>query len=107
MAYRGGQAGRWPAGVAGAAGARTAAQPDTTPGAAGVPLDQRQGSAPIRFGLWPLDTRGGSEPDRAEVWYLPRPYRDRGAARQAQSDAAKATATGVSARSRSHRTVAA
>src|SRR5664279_3165226 len=88
-----------------AAGAGTAAQPDATAGTAGVSLDQRQGPTPIRPGLRPVDTVGRGGVARAEVRHPAWPHGGRGTARQAESDTAKAAATGVSARSAGDRTV--
>src|SRR5437764_2591544 len=71
--------------------------PDTEAGTASVPLDQRQGPAPIRTGLRPVDTISGGGPDRAKVRHQIWRYGGWGAARQAQPDTAEPAATGISA----------
>src|SRR4029077_1559419 len=84
-----------------------AAPPDTGAGTASVPLDQRQGPAPIRAGLRPVDAISGGGPDRAKVRHQIGPYGGRWTARQAPPDTTEAAATGISARSGGDRAVAA
>src|SRR3954465_9254071 len=54
--------------------ARPAPPADPGAGTASVPLDQRQGPAPIRTGLRPVDTISGGGPDRAQVRHQIGPY---------------------------------
>src|SRR4029453_15965137 len=59
---------------------------DTWAGTASVPLDQRQGPAPIRTGLRPVDAISGGGPDRAKVRHQIGPYGGWWTADQGQPD---------------------
>ena len=86
---------------------RSAAQAHASAGASGVSLDQRTRSAPVRIGLRVVDARHRCHVDRAEVRRATRRDSGRHIAGQARADAAEAAATGLSARWRCHRTLAA
>src|SRR4051794_40565923 len=84
----------------------TAAHADAAPGAAGVWLDQRPRPAPVWAGLRAVDAHRGGRPDRAQIGHQAGRDGDRRLARQARTDAAKAAATGLSARPRGDRALA-